>query len=146
MTDDLPPQELLPIQADETGWVIEHASSESSKPLYWTGEGWGRWSVDHAKACRFARREDAFKVSLSVGDTPADPPHRVAEHVWMNGRAHQPQPVDVENETLVEYVARALAMGAYNRSDSGTPPKWSDWRDEARDAISAMQGAGGEET
>ena len=67
---------------DETGWVIEHGASEA--PLYWTGEGFGRWHSDHSRACRFARREDAFKVSLILGDrAEGDKNHRVAEQKWM---------------------------------------------------------------
>lgn len=70
-----------PESVDETGWLIEHGGH--SIPTYWTGESWGRWSSDHKRACRFARREDAFKVSLALGDTPHDPPHKIIEHMWM---------------------------------------------------------------
>lgn len=65
----------------ETAWLIEHGGH--SIPTYWTGESWGRWSSDHKRACRFARREDAFKVSLALGDMPHDPPHKIVEHMWM---------------------------------------------------------------
>lgn len=67
---------------EETGWVIEHGGM--STPVYWTGESWGVWSGDHLRACRFARREDAFKVSLAVGDGVMERLHRVAEHKWIN--------------------------------------------------------------
>ena len=70
----------------ETGWLIEHGSHDGSRPLYWTGESWGHWSYDHNRACRFARREDAFKVSLTLGDATNRPSHRVAEHMWMGTR------------------------------------------------------------
>lgn len=65
----------------ETGWVVEHGGGQG--PLYWTGESWGKWSGDHRRACRFARRDDAFKVSLALGD-PTDHPngHKVVEHAW----------------------------------------------------------------
>jgi hypothetical protein len=70
--------------ADETAWLIEHG--DSSAPIYWTGESWGKWSADHERACRFARRVDARKVSLCLGDPherATRKPHRVTEHRWM---------------------------------------------------------------
>ena len=72
--------------APETGWLIEHGGGQG--PLYWTGESWGKWSGDHRRACRFARREDAFKVSLTLGD-PTDHPngHKVVHHAWSDERA-----------------------------------------------------------
>ncbi len=69
----------------ETAWLIEHGRNKT--PMYWTGESWGRWSMDHRKACRFARREDAFKVSLALGDPTTHPNnHKVVEHMWLNER------------------------------------------------------------
>jgi hypothetical protein len=69
---------------DETGWLIE--CGKASFPLYWTGRTWGEWSGDHQKACRFARREDAFKVSLAIGDSTTRPnEHRIVEHAWIAG-------------------------------------------------------------
>lgn len=42
-------------------------------------------------------------------------------------------------EDMVERVAKAIAHAVWRQSDSGTPPKWSEWRDEARAAIEAMR-------
>lgn len=43
------------------------------------------------------------------------------------------------SEDMVERVARAIAYAVSLQSDSGVPPKWSEWRDEARAAIEAMR-------
>jgi len=75
----LKPVEGAPAVSDGVGWLIEHGSHES--PMYWTGK-WGQWSGDHREAVRFARRQDAFKVGLSLGDMPNDPPHKAVEHRW----------------------------------------------------------------
>lgn len=69
--------------SNETGWLIEHGAYPASAPMYWTGKSMGTWSGNHADACRFARREDAFRVSLWLGDPHERPSHRVAEHMWM---------------------------------------------------------------
>lgn len=66
----------------EYGWLIEHGASPSSAPLYWTGRSMGTWSGNHMEACRFARREDAFRVSLWLGDATNRVEHRIAEHAW----------------------------------------------------------------
>jgi hypothetical protein len=42
-------------------------------------------------------------------------------------------------EEAVEAVARAIAYAASLHSDSGVPPKWSDWRDEARAALASAR-------
>jgi hypothetical protein len=65
----------------ETGWVLEHETSEPCAPRYLSTcplKGYV-WSPDHLKALRFARREDAEAVAANV--YPASR-HRVAEHAW----------------------------------------------------------------
>ena len=67
--------------ADEFGWLIEHADSPVSAPVYWAGM---TWTTDHVKAVRFCRKQDAEEVLLVVhtwyeGEPPA---HRICEHGW----------------------------------------------------------------
>jgi hypothetical protein len=71
-------------------WVIERGGSDPSRPEYFTGRlhylfPEKAWSApgDHADACRFARREDADKLSHWI--TPGTA-HRIAEHGWDEGR------------------------------------------------------------
>lgn len=61
---------------EETGWVIERADSEPSRPMYYAGFD---WSYDNLKAMRFARREDAQKMCRYM--FPGEP-HRIADHMW----------------------------------------------------------------
>ena len=76
-------RERLAGEAEATAWLIEHGSLAS--PMYWSCVGgWGRWDGNHHKAIRFARRQDAFTVSLALGDMPNDPPHRIVEHKWIS--------------------------------------------------------------
>ena len=63
----------------ETGWVIEHAESQTSRPIYWAG--WG-WSIDHMAAIRCARKIDAERLRMSIDDFMGADRHRVAEHGW----------------------------------------------------------------
>lgn len=71
---------------DESGWLIEHAESESYAPRYFTGRLIPalQWSDpgDHADACRFSRFEDAKRMAVSLG---AESKHRVCEHGWDSG-------------------------------------------------------------
>lgn len=62
-------------------WVIEHRLSPTHSPYYWAGNG---WSVEHMKAIRFARKEDAERTRAGFDDEFALE-HRVAEHGWDNG-------------------------------------------------------------
>lgn len=70
----------------ETGWVVELAESEPSKPLYWRGSNiesrplgdsniYNQWSHDHMQAVRFARKEDAEKLKF-LNEV------RICEHQW----------------------------------------------------------------
>ena len=70
----------------ELGWVIESGDSEPCAPKYWAGHF--SWSADHLKAIRFARMEDAKAVADSERDLADGPamPHRIAEHVWDDGK------------------------------------------------------------
>jgi hypothetical protein len=67
-------------------WVIEHADSPPGAPRYFTGKRHPamRWSDpgDHLAACRFARREDAERISDFAGYYLPNPTHRVREHGW----------------------------------------------------------------
>jgi hypothetical protein len=42
-------------------------------------------------------------------------------------------------DTMIERVARAIALAEFNQSDSGVCPKWSDYRDHARAVLAAMR-------
>lgn len=57
---------------NETGWVVEVGSSDTSHPTYLAGPH--RYTTDHLKAVRFARKEDAEKFALKTD--------RVCEHAW----------------------------------------------------------------
>lgn len=70
-----PPLKREPV-AEETGWVIERADSDASRPLYFAGKN---WEYDNLKAIRFARREDAQAMSSYM--FPGEP-HRIADHMW----------------------------------------------------------------
>ncbi len=59
------------------GWVIEGAWSETSRPDYWVGSS--RWSTDHAKALRFARKQDAQQAADLMLDGINV---RICEHQW----------------------------------------------------------------
>lgn len=61
---------------EETGWVIERADSEPSRPMYYAGF---EWDYDNLKAMRFARKEDAQKMARYM--FPGEP-HRIADHMW----------------------------------------------------------------
>jgi hypothetical protein len=63
-------------EGEETGWVIERADSEPSRPMYYAGFD---WSYDNLKAMRFARRQDAELMSRYM--FPGEP-HRIADHMW----------------------------------------------------------------
>ena len=63
----------------EGGWVIEHWRSEPSSPEYWTATGFDR---DNLKAIRFARKEDAERVSNILGGGFPEGYHRIADHMW----------------------------------------------------------------
>lgn len=62
-------------------WVIERDDSPSYEPEYFTGRLTPalRWSNpgDHINACRFARKQDAERMAVSVDGAR---PHRVTEH------------------------------------------------------------------
>jgi hypothetical protein len=64
-------------------WVIEKATSEPSRPEYFTGKSTLalQWSDpgDHAEACRFSRQQDAQR--FADGAWPGHK-HRVCEHGW----------------------------------------------------------------
>ena len=62
----------------ETGWCLERG--EACNPQYLTCDGMAlTWTSpgDHAKALRFARRDDAEMMATIIDD--AD---RIAEHGW----------------------------------------------------------------
>lgn len=65
------------------GWVIERDESMGYAPEYFTGNNHPamRWSDtgDHANAIRFARREDAERMAISLDGARK---HRIAEHGW----------------------------------------------------------------
>lgn len=68
--------------AEESGWLIEAAESEPSRPLYWAGsfgDERDRWTYDHLKALRMCRKEDAEAVSEGVLGGYAV---RICEHGW----------------------------------------------------------------
>jgi hypothetical protein len=57
----------------------------------------------------------------------------------MSDNSKRPTALDAPlNGDDVEKVARAIALAEMNTHDSGTPPKWSDWRDHAVAAIGAL--------
>lgn len=62
--------------SEEAGWVIEHYDSQVSVPAYFACIS---WSTDNLRAVRFARKEDAQRMSnyLFPGE-----PHRIADHMW----------------------------------------------------------------
>lgn len=60
----------------EFAWVVEHAESEPSRPLYWIGGS--LWSPDSLAAVRLSRKEDAEHVCLFLPRIG----HRIAEHGW----------------------------------------------------------------
>lgn len=69
---------------EESGWVIEHGESDTSRPLYFAGhkfraeEGPNQnnpWSYDHMEAIRFSRKEDAENMGL-LTDV------RICKHGW----------------------------------------------------------------
>ena len=63
--------------ADESGWVIEGAWSDTSAPSYWCGSS--AWSEDHMRALRFAREDDARQAAFFMLDGMNI---RIAEHGW----------------------------------------------------------------
>lgn len=66
----------------EFGWVIEKGVSESSSPLYWTGEvNTLSWNEDNLQAIRFAREIDA-KRFMDKSFNSGNMLHRVREHGW----------------------------------------------------------------
>lgn len=71
--------------ATEFAWVIE----KGPEPRYYAPTEPGEWSLDHLKACRFARKEDAEVVQfrhVTHGHLPVDGT-RVCEHGWFDGEA-----------------------------------------------------------
>lgn len=62
------------------GWVIEHGSSEVSRPRYWGGTH--GWTFDSLQAVRFAREIDAQSAAESMDDGFPEN-YRIAEHGWM---------------------------------------------------------------
>ncbi len=92
---------LSDVRSIEGGWVIEHADSPVSQPSYFTfarnedGQGFETWTPSeasntaHARAARFARKEDAeaflpFVARLDglVALLVPMPEHRIAYHEW----------------------------------------------------------------
>lgn len=73
----VPPTAQQTLQ-EHTGWLIER-SDLLVKPSYWTGrQGLPAWSADHLQAIRFARKDDAEKMSYlwtSYGTA--------VEHLWV---------------------------------------------------------------
>ena len=73
----------------EFAWVIE--KGPVSEPSYYAPTWPGEWSMDHLRACRFARKEDAEAVQfrhiihspLSLDGT------RVCEHGWMDAAGEE---------------------------------------------------------
>ena len=72
--------------AEESGWVVEHAESDTARPLYWRGDNpesrpegdenpFNHWSYDHMQAVRFARKVDAERVKF-LSEV------RICEHGW----------------------------------------------------------------
>ena len=74
----------------EFAWVIEHRLSPTSAPNYWAGN---RWSTDHMRAVRFARKVDAEAVRNGFDDEYALG-HRLAEHGWDIGEPLSPDQRD----------------------------------------------------
>ncbi len=78
----------------ENGWVIESIYSSPSAPEYWNG---GRdsqsWTLDHLRAVRFSRKQDADMVADTVFSGKG---HRVCEHYWtglyLTDHLHTPTP------------------------------------------------------
>ena len=63
----------------EYAWVIERGDSSLNRPVYFTGGSIFQWEVDHEKAIRFSRREDAERLANGAyGELPT----RVVEHGW----------------------------------------------------------------
>ncbi len=125
---------------EETAWLIEHGGHPS--PLYWTGRSWGEWSDDHMKACRFARRHDAQKVALALGDPTSRPNnHKVVEHMWTSPRAQEPEPEPVD-PLLIE--AREIAakywegQGDHIGADNHRSGDKDDWA-SAQIALAALR-------
>lgn len=79
---EIPVRERKPI---EGGWCIEHHTSSPAQPKYWCGynDGGDDWSIDHLKAVRFSRKQDAQTVSEYL-EQLEDSWHknRVAYHEW----------------------------------------------------------------
>lgn len=70
---------------EELGWLIEHAHSAVSAPLYYCGgmdspTTAARWSSNSHDAIRFARQVDAERACKAGLDAEAK--HRIAEHAW----------------------------------------------------------------
>jgi hypothetical protein len=69
--------------SEEMGWLVEHADSAASVPMYFAGVDWARnpacmeWSADHQRAVRFARRVDAEHAMRGYLDFV-----RICEHRW----------------------------------------------------------------
>ena len=61
-----------------TGWVVESSMSEPAQPLYLSRirvDGVPIWSPEHARAMRFARKQDAEQIEFAYAV-------RIAEHAW----------------------------------------------------------------
>jgi hypothetical protein len=62
---------------EESGWLIERADSDVSKPLYWGGRN--GWTLDNLLAVRFCRRDDAQSQADIIGNHHG---FRICEHGW----------------------------------------------------------------
>jgi len=72
-------------EAVETGWLVEHAKSPVSKPLYVMLSSSRLqavdWTEDHLRAIRFARKQDATAFAHQfVGLEDA----RICDHQWVS--------------------------------------------------------------
>ena len=67
----------------EFAWVIESEDISASMPLYYAGYdeviAATCWSYNHMEAIRFARKEDAEKMSSRMQQKN----NRIAQHGWM---------------------------------------------------------------
>jgi len=88
------------------------------------------WGDDTGQPDRWSAWEHPIATNVTLGDF-----RRAAEAIAI------PSPAPVEREgddALVEWVARIWAHAEASSSDSGTPPKASDYRDEARTMLAAF--------
>ena len=64
----------------ESGWLIEHGKSETSKPQYLCLTDCVHWTYDNLSATRFAREDDAQAFHDCFLDNRFE--HRICEHAW----------------------------------------------------------------